>query len=146
MKNLSAMRWLLLSFVMALPLSALATAPTPIALSNVTSIRVVSKQCGGSVAKSWHIEEAKQVAALLSEFESVRRQPHGIHAAKIGCSTRVSFYRGENSLTTIDVLPCQAFEKAPVSGKRYFTYKHGANHLPQLSALAGVRVTGRTCQ
>ena len=125
---------------------ALAADPFPPALLDVTSIEVAAKPCGGQVSKSWRFTDHEQIRALLVEFETIRGHPTGIHAAKIGCSTIVTFARGEQSLASIHLLECTALERAPVSGKRFFTYRAGLNHLPVLNHWLGRNLNESSCQ
>lgn len=146
MKTAHGTRWLLAAASIAFSLSAVAVDPVPPVLSEVTSVRVVSKECGKPDKKYWQTEDPEQIRVLLREFELIRANPTGIYAAKIGCSTRVSFYRGKQNITSIHIFPCKALELAPVSRKRYFNFEQGFNHLPRLSGMLDVNTSGHSCK
>ena len=49
-----------------------------------------------------------------------------------GCHPQVGFYSQGQKVAYLHVGACKTYERAPVSGKRYFTYKRGTKDLPAL--------------
>ncbi len=128
--------------------SAIAAEPVPPELVAPTKVRVVSQVCGPTrnERKTFEIEDAVQVKALASEFSALRARPTGIWAAKYSCSADVTFFHGARLLARIHVFPCSSLERAPVEGKRYFTYKEGLNRLPALTQIVGKSGKEKECK
>ena len=120
--------------------SAHAVAPSPIGLADTSHIVIAARACRQQKALQERIADRTRVQALVAEFTALRVATESIQAAKFSCPTRVEFFNQELKLTSIEVLPCNAFEQAPVPGKRYFVLKGGMSKLPQLSRLVSAPV------
>ena len=139
-------RWLLATALATLSWCAVAIEHIPPVLSDITSVRAVTKQCGKRDKKYWQTSDQEQIRVLVKELEPIRANSTGIYAAKIGCSTHMSFYRGSELLTSIHLFPCNALELAPVSGSRYFNFEHGLNRLPRLSSMLELPASIHPCK
>jgi hypothetical protein len=120
--------------------------PAPVPLHGATSIAIVSKRCGNLDSTKLRIDDLKKIDAIAKEFEILRESASGIYAAIVTCSVNVTFYKHDQRISSFDVFSCNALESAPVSGKRYYTYKRGLNYLPALRALVGSAPRSQSCR
>jgi len=116
--------------------SAKGVLPLPPSLEGVTSIRVTVTNCGSEPSKQLKFEDQGLVQRLASEMERLRK-PSGIEAGKFSCDVAVNFFKADQRVALVHVFPCAAWERAPVSGKRYFQYPGGLRQLPELQQLVG---------
>ena len=105
--------------------------------------------CGATSDKqrrTLEVEDPVQISALANEFAALRAHPMGVSAAKYSCSTDVTFLQDAKAIASIHVFPCSSLERAPVEGKRYFTYKAGLNRLPALTHIIGKSGKEKECK
>jgi len=94
-------------------------------------------RASGNERRTIEVVDPNQVKEITEELEALRAKPTGIWAAKYSCSTEVTFFQDAKTVASIHVFPCSSIERAPVEGKRYFTYKEGLNRLSALRRIAG---------
>jgi hypothetical protein len=114
-------------------------------MGEVVSI-VTSHRCNGQARIESRTENPEVVQAVANELRSARKDVTAIQAVIFGgCDTQVTLRAVDGKVFRLHVGACKTFEKAPVTGKRYFTYNRGTKDLPALKNLLPAGFNDEAC-